>query len=192
MPRNSSGIYSLPAGNPVISGTEIESVWANTTMNDLGAEITNSLPRNGSAPMTGMLTLLAAPPTTTQHATNKAYVDSSIGAIDTAKVDKTSDIGSAVLPKGTTAERDGTPVAGYIRYNTTLSQFEGYGIAWGAIGGGGGATGGGTDKVFVNNDQVVTANYSIPVGQNSMTAGPVTINDGVTITVPDGSTWSIV
>tara|TARA_S200002703_G_C3801022_1_gene247562 strand:- start:1432 stop:2397 length:966 start_codon:yes stop_codon:yes gene_type:complete len=57
---------------------------------------------------------------------------------------------------------------------------------------GGGATGGGSDAVFHNNDQTVTTNYSIPSGQNSMSAGPITINSGVTVTVPSGSEWTIV
>lgn len=55
MPRNSSGVYSLPSGNPVITGTTITSTWANTTMPDLGNEITNSLDRAGRGSMTGQL-----------------------------------------------------------------------------------------------------------------------------------------
>jgi len=55
-----------------------------------------------------------------------------------------------------------------------------------------GATGGGDDKVFWENDQTVTTNYEITTGQNAMTAGPITVADGITVTVPDGSTWSIV
>jgi hypothetical protein len=58
MPRNSSGVYTLPAGNPVVDNTVILVDWANPTMEDLGNEITNSLPRNGSAPMTGPLLLV--------------------------------------------------------------------------------------------------------------------------------------
>lgn len=57
MPRNSSGVMILPAGNPVVPGTLIESTWANPTMADLANEITASLPRNGAAPMTGPLVL---------------------------------------------------------------------------------------------------------------------------------------
>lgn len=56
----------------------------------------------------------------------------------------------------------------------------------------GGATGGGTDKVFYVNDQSVTANYSIPSGKNAVTAGPISIGTGVTVTVPTGSVWAIV
>jgi len=59
MPRNSSGIYTLPAGNPVVADTIIDVDWANPTMADIGNEITLSLPRNGSAGMTGPLTLIA-------------------------------------------------------------------------------------------------------------------------------------
>jgi len=55
-----------------------------------------------------------------------------------------------------------------------------------------GATGGGTDQVFYNNDQNVTTNYSIPTGKNSMTAGPITIDSGATVTIPAGSVWSVV
>lgn len=51
MPRNSQGVYSLPAGNPVVTGTTIESTWANTLANDLASEITNSLDRNGRGGM---------------------------------------------------------------------------------------------------------------------------------------------
>ena len=66
MPRDGSGNYSLPAGNPVVSGTIIESDWANTTMPDLGNEITNSLSRQGEG---GMLAPL-------RHANGTALVPS--------------------------------------------------------------------------------------------------------------------
>ena len=55
-----------------------------------------------------------------------------------------------------------------------------------------GATGGSTDQVFYENDQVVTTNYTISTNKNAMTAGPITVNSGVTITIPTGSEWSIV
>jgi hypothetical protein len=60
------------------------------------------------------------------------------------------------------------------------------------VGGGGGASGGGSDQIFFENDQTVTANYTIPTGKNAGTFGPITINDGVTVTVPDGDVWTIV
>jgi hypothetical protein len=106
-------------------------------------------------------------------------------------VAKTSSTGSAVLPTGTDAQRDGSPAAGYIRFNTDQGSFEGYnGSAWSAVGGG--ATGGGSDAVFVENDQVVTANYTIPSGKNAMSTGPVTVNSGVTVTVSTGSRYVVI
>jgi len=59
MPRNGSGTYVPPAGNPVAPGQTIQSVWANDLVNDMGNEITGSLPRNGAAPMTQQLKLIA-------------------------------------------------------------------------------------------------------------------------------------
>ena len=51
MPRDASGNYTLPAGNPVITGTTIESTWANPTMTDIATALTNSLSRNGEGGM---------------------------------------------------------------------------------------------------------------------------------------------
>ena len=48
--------------------------------------------------------------------------------------------GSVKVPAGTTGERDGSPVNGMFRYNSTNEQFEGYqNSEWGSIGGGGGS-----------------------------------------------------
>jgi hypothetical protein len=58
MPRNGSGTYTLPAGNPVVSGDIIESSWANSTLSDLADSITNSLARNGEGGMTAALRLV--------------------------------------------------------------------------------------------------------------------------------------
>ena len=54
-----------------------------------------------------------------------------------------------------------------------------------------GATGGGTDKVFVENDQAVTSNYTIVAAKNAMTAGPITINSGVSVTIETGGRWVV-
>lgn len=102
-----------------------------------------------------------------------------------------SGTGQLDLPAGTTAQRSGSPNSGMIRFNTTLSTFEGYnGTAWGAIGGG--ATGGGSDDVFYENGQTVTTNYTLTTDKNAVTAGPITIDDGVTVTIPSGQSWVIV
>jgi hypothetical protein len=56
---------------------------------------------------------------------------------------------------------------------------------------GGGATGGGNDQIFVENGQTVTATYALPVGKNASSVGPITINSGVSVTVPSASRWVI-
>jgi len=94
------------------------------------------------------------------------------------------------MPVGTTAQRP-TASTGQIRYNSTLTQFEGYGASsWGTIGGG--ATGGGSNQAFYENDVTITDSYTITTSKNAMTAGPITINDSVTVTVPDGSRWTVI
>lgn len=62
---------------------------------------------------------------------------------------------------------------------------------WDAAGGAG-AVGGGTDKAFYENDITITTNYTITTNKNAMSAGPITVNSGVTVTVPSGSVWTIV
>ena len=55
-----------------------------------------------------------------------------------------------------------------------------------------GATGGGSDQIFYENGQTVTADYTITDGKNAMSAGPITINSGITVTVGTGETWTVV
>lgn len=82
------------------------------------------------------------------------------------------------------------PIVGMIRYNSTTSAFEGYGLSgWAGIGGG--ATGAGGDEVFILNNQIITTSYAIPSGRNATSTGPLTVNGSVTITIPSGSRWVI-
>jgi hypothetical protein len=192
MSRNGSGTYSLPAGNPVVTGTTISSTWANNTMSDLAAALTDSVAADGQTPMTGNLDL------NTHKIVNLVAGTASGDAIEFAQF-KTptftgnvtmSSTGFALIPAGTTAERPVSPANGQIRYNTTTSQFEGYqGGAWGQLGGG--ATGAGGDEVFVENSRVVTTNYTIPVGKSAESVGPITINAGITVTVSSGERWVV-
>src|SRR6056300_1756975 len=106
-------------------------------------------------------------------------------------VPQTATDGAANVPAGATGDRPGSPVTGQFRFNTTSTSFEGYnGTSWGAVGGG--ATGGGTDAWALEHDNTITTDYTIGTGKNVINAGPMTINSGVTVTVPTGSSWSIV
>ena len=53
-------------------------------------------------------------------------------------------------------------------------------------------TGGGTDKVFYLNDNTVTTSYTIPENKNAMSAGPITISVGATVSISTGSNWVVV
>jgi hypothetical protein len=245
MSRNGSGTYTLPAGNPVVTGTTISTTWANNTLNDLAAAMTDSVAADGQTPMTGDLdlnsnkivnltpaafageaveysqlvaatsvvtitggtingaTIGATTPASGRFTTLEATGAFTAGT--TAAITGNTTVGGTLVvtglgsfngtgalkvPVGTTAQQP-TPVTGQIRYNTSTNQYEGYGASsWGSLGGG--ATGGGGNQVFVENDQTVTTNYTITSGKNAMSAGPITINTGVTVTVPTGSVWTIV
>ena len=93
------------------------------------------------------------------------------------------------LPTGTSSQRPASPQAGQIRYNNENQQFEGYSTAWGGFGGASGSSG---NAVFYENDTNVTASYSITSGKNAMSAGPITLNANIIVTIPAGSVWTVV
>jgi hypothetical protein len=280
MSRNGSGTYTLPAGNPVVTGTVIATTWANNTMNDLASAITDSVAADGQTPMTGPLNMNSnkvtnlATGTISGDGINYAQFNTPTfgGAVVcsttlTVVGDATmSGTGQLKIPNGTTGQRSATPVSGMIRFNSTLSQYEGYtsyagatistitfvtttatlttatahGLTtgntvfitgttpaaysgtfvitvtgtttftytmlstpsgnatvmgsytygnWAQIGGG--ATGAGGDQVFVENGVTVTANYTLSTNKNAMSVGPITINSGISVTVPTGRRWVI-
>jgi len=269
MSRNGSGVYTLPATNPVVPGSTIATVWANGTMADIAAALTGSLAADGQTPMTGNL-----------NANSNKIVSLAAGTVAGNSVEfaqfstptftgdvTCSSTGYIKIPAGTTAQRPSTPVAGEIRFNTTNFAYEGFkdGIAGQTISGisnvtvvatltttashglstgdsvtvsgatpsqyngtftitvlsdtqfaytmgsnpggnativgsytygawsqiGGGATGGGNDQVFVENTVVVTTSYSLPLGKNASSVGPITINSGQTVTIPSDQRWVI-
>jgi hypothetical protein len=128
----------------------------------------NFTPIGASSPSTGAFTQITAP----IYNGNAAF--NSTGAI--------------TVPVGTTAQRP-TPSTGMFRFNSNGSAFEGYnGTAWASVGG---ASGGAGNPFVYENDQVITTNYTITAGKNGMSTGTLTINSGVTVTVPSGSRWVV-
>jgi hypothetical protein len=363
MARNGSGVYSLPAGNPVVTGTTISSTWANSTLTDISTALTGSLASDGQTSPTANLTMAGLVHTNVGNATvrtnyasagdvqdskyqyltvtgtdtiigsnpigftayvagqvfrfipagaNTGAVTININSIGAKAITKngTNPLVAGDIPAGTivTIAYDGTqfqlsgsasllssdnvwtgsnafngPLAipvgsvaqrpdglsGYIRYNSDYGYYEGsqstagVGISTNTRGGAGnltatvtttsahglvtgdyifvsgatpaqfnggynitvtgtttftytmasapsgnaspvgsyvwakwvsfsGATGNGGDQVFVQNNKTVTANYTIPTTANAMSTGPITINSGVTVTIPSGSRWAII
>ena len=81
--------------------------------------------------------------------------------------------------------------AGQDDYVLTYDNSTGH-VSLEAAAGGAGATGGGSDEIFYENGQTITTNYTITNGKNAMSAGPITINTGVTVTVGTGENWTVV
>lgn len=93
-----------------------------------------------------------------------------------------------LMPSGTTAQRP-SPANGMFRYNTEEGEFEGYANgAWGPIGGGGTEGGG---AIIINTD-AVTESYDFPSGTNGFSVGPITVNDGIAVTVASGQRWVVI
>ena len=120
-------------------------------------------------------------------------VDANFTNLNTDKVEaaavvaKTAATGSAVIPTGTTGQQDGSPAAGYLRFNTTDTSFEGYdGSAWGSIGGGA------TSDAIYENSATITENITIATGRNGMSTGPISVAGGVTVTVSSGARYVVI
>ena len=150
MSRNGSGTYSLPIGNPVVTGTTISSTWANNTLTDIANALTGSLAADGQTTASGNLNMGTnriinlADPTSSQDGATKYYVDQLIAALGTMAYqnsDLVSITGGAIsnvdldlhqktnemyLPVGPTTLRTATPIAGILRYNTTQAIYEGF------------------------------------------------------------------
>lgn len=71
MPRDGSGNYNLPSGNPVVANTTISSTWANTTLSDLGTGLTQSISRDGQTTPTANLPMAGFKHTGVGNATNR-------------------------------------------------------------------------------------------------------------------------
>jgi hypothetical protein len=161
---------------------------------------------------------------------NRFGVNTATPAVTTALVGTDA----VLIPVGTTGQRP-TGAAGYLRFNSTTGEFEGYnGSAWASVGGAAlsndtatssnvyplfaAATTGTASTIYTSNAKLlykpstgefqsselvagnglfvnsatVSADYTIPAGSNAMSAGPVTVNSGITVTVSSGSVWTVV
>jgi len=97
---------------------------------------------------------------------------------------------SAKIPAGTTAQRDASPSAGFLRWNTTIPQAEIYtGGEWSLVGGGNS-----TKQVAWEHESVLASgeNYAMEDGNNAISAGPITIDSNSSFIVGSGSVWAIV
>ena len=87
----------------------------------------------------------------------------------------------------TTAGNKHIPTGGatdqYLKYDSSGTA------VWADVSGG--ATGAGGDKVFMENELIVTTDYTLSTNKSALSVGPITLNTGVSVTVPTGHTWTI-
>ena len=201
----------------------------------------NNTPIGATTPTTGAFTDLAGSNVSLTggaiNGTTVGATTASTGAFTDFSASGTANFtstGSVKIPVGTTAQRP-SPIAGMLRFNDDLDEFEGYnGTAWASVGGSAisndtttatdlyptfvDATTGTALDIFTSNAKLlykpstgefkaqelvatngivvnsatITSSYTIPSGSHAMSAGAVSIADGVTVTVSDGSNWVIV
>ena len=109
-------------------------------------------------------------------------------AVTGAKIAMTSDAqGDVLFYGGTDYERLAAGASGY--FLKTLGS--GADPAWAEVPAGA-PTGGGTEKVFYENENSVDTDYTLTTNYNAVSAGPVTVASGVTVTIPAGQAWVIV
>lgn len=198
MSYNGSGTFQInTSGQPVVTGTIISSSAFNALTADLATGLSTAITKDGQTATTvripfaqGINSTLVTDSTSTS--TGSIITAGGVGIAKSlyALNFSLTGTGASKLNVGTTGERP-TAATGMVRFNSTTGRFEGYGASsWGALGGG--ATGGGNDQIFIENGQTVTTDYTISTNFNAGTFGPVSVNSGITVTVPTGSVWSIV
>lgn len=115
--------------------------------------------------------------------------------------------GALTIPKGNESQRPDAPAVGMIRFNTTEDRVEQYvnvesnnQPGWKKVKGGGAAGGLGEYSLILGNPRSIDEDITIPSNTDAaygfeycFTVGPeITINSSRTVTIPDGSTWTIV
>ena len=177
---NVTGILPIANGG---TGTNL------TTFVNLTTNVTGVLPNaNTTASSSNGASTIVARDSSGNFASNQ--ITANQVSVTTIPTNVTfSSTGAITAPVGTTGERP-SPATGMLRFNSTGVSFEGYnGSGWSSLGG---AQGGVGNPFVYENDITVTASYTLTSGKNGMSAGPITVDSGATVTVPDGSTWTIV
>ena len=158
-------------------------------VNDL-LDITSGNTTTGNIIVTGNTTTGNLIVTGNTRTGNLIVTGNVTGNLTVTGVLKLTSTDAVIINAGTTAQRPVPAATGMFRFNTTGTQFEGYnGSAWTGVGG---ASGGAANPFVYENDITVSADYTLTTNKNGITAGPISINSGNTVTVPSGSVWTVI
>jgi len=184
MPRNASGIYTLPGGNPVTPGDVIEAEWANITLEDVADALTNSLSRTGAGGMLAPFRIadgnISAPGLSYLNETNTGLYRSGSGStwmavlgVNVAQfstVGLTVPFGKALTALGNASVSGTFAVTGSTTLSSTLA-------VTGAITATGGVSGNVTGNVTAGsgtstfNDVVITGSLDMTAGSSATITG---------------------
>jgi hypothetical protein len=151
---------------------------------------TNTVALGGSAPSIQAVILTVngvtqATDTYTIAGSTLTLASGNFADADTVEAVTINDIGTTITPA------DGTVTLPKISAGTgTVGQYlktDGVGtLSWGTV------AAGAADDVFWENAQTISSDYTITASKNALTAGDITVNSGITVTVPVGASWVIV
>jgi hypothetical protein len=193
--------FALVDANTIIFGTNLPS-GASVFIVQIGSAV--SIPTPGDGTVTAAKITSGA--VTTAKIADDAVTGAKIaddavnsehytdGSIDTAHIadDQVTLAKMAGLARGKIiyGNSSGNPTALTVGSSGQTLVSDGTDISWGDAAAG--ATGGGSDKIFWENGQTVTTNYTITNNHNAMSAGPITINNSIVVTIGTGENWTIV
>lgn len=180
MPRNLSGVYTLPAGNPVVPGTTIDANWANSTLQDISNELTNSLSRTGAGGMLAPFRIddgnVTGPGLAFLNETNTGYYRLAAGStafsilgVNTLQMNTTA----VTVPNTRTLNAQGNALVGGTFGVTGAAAFASTLVATGAITATGGVLGNVTAAAGTSsfNDVVINGSLDMVAGSSATITG---------------------
>ena len=173
--------FALVDANTIVFGTNLPT-GADVFIIQIGSSVTVPTPGDGTV----TTAKIGSGAVTTAKIADSAVTTVKV-ADDAVTLAKLAGLARGKIIYG---DSSGNPAALSLGSSGQTLVSDGTDISWGDAAAG--ATGGGSDKIFWENGQTVTTNYTITNNYNAMSAGPITINNGIFVTIGTGENWTIV